>query len=93
MKKGTAVHRQGTWPRHVLNARRAEKKVKGLKIFCVRSLHVNAWRDLEKGNSLASDLPPDRDAFLLRAMGSPDARRIDGKGVLARCYPMWPRWV
>ncbi|MEJ8571994.1 4-oxalomesaconate tautomerase [Microbaculum marinum] len=35
------------------------------------------------GYFLASDLPPDsrqRDAFLLRLMGSPDARQIDGLG-------------
>lgn len=32
------------------------------------------------GYFLAEDLPPDRDAFLLRAMGSPDARQIDGMG-------------
>ena len=29
---------------------------------------------------LAKDLPPDRDAFLLGAMGSPDPRQIDGMG-------------
>ncbi len=29
---------------------------------------------------LAQDLPADRDAFLLRIMGSPDARQIDGMG-------------
>lgn len=29
---------------------------------------------------LASDLPDDRDAFLLRIMGSPDSRQIDGMG-------------
>ena len=32
------------------------------------------------GYFLADDLPADRDAFLLRAMGSPDARQIDGMG-------------
>ena len=32
------------------------------------------------GYFLASDLPADRDAFLLRAMGSPDPRQIDGMG-------------
>ncbi len=32
------------------------------------------------GYFLASDLPADRDAFLLRVMGSPDARQIDGMG-------------
>lgn len=32
------------------------------------------------GYFLAEDLPPDRDAFLLRAMGSPDPRQIDGMG-------------
>ncbi|ETW11523.1 FldA-like protein [Roseivivax marinus] len=32
------------------------------------------------GYFLASDLPTDRDAFLLRAMGSPDPRQIDGMG-------------
>ncbi|NTJ43778.1 4-oxalomesaconate tautomerase [Agrobacterium larrymoorei] len=32
------------------------------------------------GYFLASDLPPDRDDFLLRMMGSPDARQIDGMG-------------
>jgi 4-oxalomesaconate tautomerase len=32
------------------------------------------------GYFLASDLPADRDAFLLRAMGSPDRRQIDGMG-------------
>ncbi|MEP9398850.1 4-oxalomesaconate tautomerase [Mesorhizobium sp. KR2-14] len=32
------------------------------------------------GYFLAQDLPADRDAFLLRAMGSPDARQIDGMG-------------
>ncbi|MDQ0137204.1 4-oxalomesaconate tautomerase [Neorhizobium galegae] len=32
------------------------------------------------GYFLASDLPADRDNFLLRAMGSPDARQIDGMG-------------
>lgn len=32
------------------------------------------------GYFLADDLPPDRDAFLLRAMGSPDVRQIDGMG-------------
>lgn len=32
------------------------------------------------GYFLADDLPEDRDAFLLRAMGSPDARQIDGMG-------------
>ncbi|WP_234881840.1 4-oxalomesaconate tautomerase [Agrobacterium larrymoorei] len=32
------------------------------------------------GYFLASDLPEDRDGFLLRAMGSPDARQIDGMG-------------
>lgn len=32
------------------------------------------------GYFLANDLPEDRDAFLLRAMGSPDARQIDGMG-------------
>ena len=29
---------------------------------------------------LANDLPPDRDAFLLGVMGSPDPRQIDGMG-------------
>jgi 4-oxalomesaconate tautomerase len=29
---------------------------------------------------LAQDLPQDRDAFLMRVMGSPDARQIDGMG-------------
>lgn len=29
---------------------------------------------------LADDLPDDRDAFLLRVMGSPDPRQIDGMG-------------
>ena len=32
------------------------------------------------GYFLASDLPADRDAFLLRVMGSPDPRQIDGMG-------------
>ncbi len=32
------------------------------------------------GYFVASDLPADRDAFLLEAMGSPDARQIDGMG-------------
>ncbi|MBX9458739.1 MAG: 4-oxalomesaconate tautomerase [Rhizobium sp.] len=32
------------------------------------------------GYFLADDLPADRDAFLLRAMGSPDRRQIDGMG-------------
>ena len=32
------------------------------------------------GFFLADDLPPDRYAFLLRAMGSPDPRQIDGMG-------------
>ena len=32
------------------------------------------------GYFLADDLPKDRDAFLLSAMGSPDARQIDGMG-------------
>jgi len=32
------------------------------------------------GYFLASDLPKNRDAFLLAAMGSPDARQIDGMG-------------
>ncbi len=32
------------------------------------------------GYFLADDLPGDRDAFLLRAMGSPDPRQIDGMG-------------
>lgn len=32
------------------------------------------------GYFLESDLPADRDAFLLRVMGSPDARQIDGMG-------------
>ena len=32
------------------------------------------------GYFLADDLPRDRDAFLLRAMGSPDRRQIDGMG-------------
>jgi 4-oxalomesaconate tautomerase len=32
------------------------------------------------GYFLADDLPTDRDAFLLRAMGSPDPRQIDGMG-------------
>jgi 4-oxalomesaconate tautomerase len=32
------------------------------------------------GYFLAEDLPVDRDAFLLRAMGSPDPRQIDGMG-------------
>lgn len=32
------------------------------------------------GYFLKSDLPDDRDAFLLRVMGSPDARQIDGMG-------------
>ena len=32
------------------------------------------------GFFLAGDLPADRDAFLLRAMGSPDPRQIDGMG-------------
>jgi 4-oxalomesaconate tautomerase len=32
------------------------------------------------GYFLASDLPADRDRFLLRAMGSPDPRQIDGMG-------------
>ncbi|WP_288431190.1 4-oxalomesaconate tautomerase [uncultured Agrobacterium sp.] len=32
------------------------------------------------GYFLANDLPEDRDGFLLRAMGSPDARQIDGMG-------------
>ena len=32
------------------------------------------------GYFLASDLPEDRDGFLLRAFGSPDARQIDGMG-------------
>jgi 4-oxalomesaconate tautomerase len=32
------------------------------------------------GYFLADDLPADRDAFLLRVMGSPDARQIDGMG-------------
>ncbi len=32
------------------------------------------------GYFLAEDLPEDRDGFLLRMMGSPDARQIDGMG-------------
>jgi 4-oxalomesaconate tautomerase len=32
------------------------------------------------GYFLKNDLPTDRDAFLLRVMGSPDARQIDGMG-------------
>jgi 4-oxalomesaconate tautomerase len=32
------------------------------------------------GYFLAEDLPADRDAFLLRVMGSPDGRQIDGMG-------------
>ena len=32
------------------------------------------------GYFLADDLPADRDAFLLRVMGSPDPRQIDGMG-------------
>lgn len=32
------------------------------------------------GYFLAEDLPEDRDGFLLRAMGSPDLRQIDGMG-------------
>ncbi|MFB9949687.1 4-oxalomesaconate tautomerase [Rhizobium puerariae] len=32
------------------------------------------------GFFLAGDLPADRDGFLLRVMGSPDARQIDGMG-------------
>ena len=32
------------------------------------------------GYFLAEDLPAERDAFLLRAMGSPDERQIDGMG-------------
>ncbi|MFD1912980.1 4-oxalomesaconate tautomerase [Halodurantibacterium flavum] len=32
------------------------------------------------GYFLAGDLPAERDAFLLRAMGSPDPRQIDGMG-------------
>jgi 4-oxalomesaconate tautomerase len=32
------------------------------------------------GYFLAEDLPDDRDAFLLRVMGSPDIRQIDGMG-------------
>ncbi|MGV3549500.1 4-oxalomesaconate tautomerase [Rhizobium sp.] len=32
------------------------------------------------GYFLAEDLPADRDAFLLKVMGSPDARQIDGMG-------------
>ncbi|TCV70067.1 4-oxalomesaconate tautomerase [Neorhizobium sp. R1-B] len=32
------------------------------------------------GYFLAEDLPADRDSFLLRAMGSPDSRQIDGMG-------------
>lgn len=32
------------------------------------------------GYFLAEDLPEDRDAFLLRVMGSPDVRQIDGMG-------------
>ncbi len=32
------------------------------------------------GYFLAGDLPADRDGFLLRAMGSPDMRQIDGMG-------------
>ena len=32
------------------------------------------------GYFLAGDLPADRDAFLLRVMGSPDRRQIDGMG-------------
>jgi len=32
------------------------------------------------GYFLAEDLPEDRDGFLLRVMGSPDARQIDGMG-------------
>lgn len=32
------------------------------------------------GYFLAEDLPVDRDAFLLRALGSPDPRQIDGMG-------------
>ena len=32
------------------------------------------------GYFLADDLPQDRDGFLLRAMGSPDPRQIDGMG-------------
>ena len=32
------------------------------------------------GYFLAEELPQDRDAFLLRVMGSPDDRQIDGMG-------------
>ena len=32
------------------------------------------------GYFLASELPADRDGFLLRVMGSPDERQIDGMG-------------
>src|SRR3546814_8898016 len=32
------------------------------------------------GYFLEGDLPADRDAFLLKVMGSPDARQIDGMG-------------
>ena len=32
------------------------------------------------GYFLKDDLPPDRDSFLLRVMGSPDPRQIDGMG-------------
>jgi 4-oxalomesaconate tautomerase len=32
------------------------------------------------GYFIADDLPKDRDNFLLKIMGSPDARQIDGMG-------------
>lgn len=32
------------------------------------------------GYFLADDLPTNRDDFLMRVMGSPDARQIDGMG-------------
>ena len=32
------------------------------------------------GYFIASELPADRDKFLLRVMGSPDERQIDGMG-------------
>ena len=44
-------------------------------------MHVDARDGTSKGGYfLKDDLPADRDAFLLRVMGSPDPRQIDGMG-------------
>ncbi|MFC6673324.1 4-oxalomesaconate tautomerase [Marinobacterium aestuariivivens] len=46
-------------------------------------MHLDAGRYLQGGYFLASDLPADtaeRDRVLLRVMGSPDERQIDGMG-------------